>query len=159
METLTSHDISDLLEKYRGDPASLISVLNEVQEKFKYLPYSVLEQVSISLKVSMAKIYGIVTFYHHYKLEKPGKYLIRCCEGTACHVKNSNMIINTLDLDYNIKIGQTTDDGLFSMEQVACMGGCALAPIVEINGERHGKMDHKKIKRLIREIKKKEEKE
>ena len=143
----------DILDKYRGDSTALISILNEIQEKFDYLPMNALEEVSKILHISLAKIYGVVTFYSQFKLNKPGKYNIKSCHGTACYVKNAGMITNTLKFDYEIEPDKTTKDGLFSMEHVSCIGACALAPVVEINGEVHGEMDSKKIRRVVKKLK------
>lgn len=147
----------DILDKYHGDSTALISILNEIQEKYGYLPMSALEEVSKNLRISLAKIYGVVTFYSQFKLDKPGKYNIKSCHGTACYVKNAGMITNTLKFDYEIEPGKTTKDGLFSMEHVSCVGACALAPVVEINGEIHGEMTSKKMRRVVKKLKREAE--
>lgn len=147
----------DILDKYQGDSTALISILNEIQEKYGYLPMSALEEVSKNLRISLAKIYGVVTFYSQFKLNKPGKYNIKSCHGTACYVKNAGMITNTLKFDYEIEPGKTTKDGLFSMEHVSCVGACALAPVVEINGEIHGEMTSKKMRRVVKKLKREAE--
>lgn len=147
----------DILDKYHGDSTALISILNEIQEKYGYLPMSALEEVSKNLRISLAKIYGVVTFYSQFKLNKPGKYNIKSCHGTACYVKNAGMITNTLKFDYEIEPGKTTKDGLFSMEHVSCVGACALAPVVEINGEIHGEMTSKKMRRVVKKLKREAE--
>jgi NADH-quinone oxidoreductase subunit E len=145
--------VVDIFEKYPQNPSSLISILNDIQKKFNYLPFEVLQQVSKRLHVSLAKIYGITTFYSQFKLNEPGKYKIKSCHGTACYVKNAEMITNALKYDFNIIPGNTTDDGLFSLEYVSCIGACALAPNVEINSEIHGEMDTKKMRKAIKRIK------
>ena len=145
--------IEDIFKDYQYDSTSLISLLNDIQEKYGYLPFSVLEQVSKRLNVSLAKIYGIITFYSHYKLNKPGKFNIKICHGTACYVKNAEMITNVLKYDYDLLPGKSTQDGLFSLEQVSCIGACALAPNVEINGEIHGQMDSKKMRKTLKRLK------
>lgn len=147
----------DILDKYQGDSTALISILNEIQKKYGYLPMSALEEVSKNLRISLAKIYGVVTFYSQFKLNKPGKYNIKSCHGTACYVKNAGMITNTLKFDYEIEPGKTTKDGLFSMEHVSCVGACALAPVVEINGEIHGEMTSKKMRRVVKKLKREAE--
>lgn len=147
----------DILDKYHGDSTALISILNEIQKKYGYLPMSALEEVSKNLRISLAKIYGVVTFYSQFKLDKPGKYNIKSCHGTACYVKNAGMITNTLKFDYEIEPGKTTKDGLFSMEHVSCVGACALAPVVEINDEIHGEMTSKKMRRVVKKLKREAE--
>ncbi|MCY3412175.1 MAG: NAD(P)H-dependent oxidoreductase subunit E [Candidatus Heimdallarchaeota archaeon] len=148
--------VSQILEKYNGDSSALITILNEVQETYQYLPREALDAIAKDLKISLAKIFGVVTFYSQYKLEKPGKYSIKCCHGTACYVKGATSITQTLDLEHNIRKAETTQDGVFSMEEVACLGACALAPVVEINGEIFGKLDSNKINKIITDIKEKE---
>jgi NADH:ubiquinone oxidoreductase subunit E len=145
--------VVDILEKYPENPSSLISILNDIQKKYDYLPFEVLQQVSKRFHVSPAKVYGVITFYSQFKLNKPGKYKIKSCQGTACYVKNAEMITNTLKFDYNIIPGKTTEDGLFSLEYVSCIGACALAPNIEINGEILGEMDSKIMRNTIKRIK------
>lgn len=145
--------VFDILEKYPEKPSSLISILNDIQKNYDYLPFEALKQVSLNLNVSLAKIYGIATFYSQFKLSKPGKYKIKSCHGTACYVKNAEMITNTLKFDFDILPNKTTTDGLFSLEYVSCIGACALAPNVEINGEIYGEMDSKTMRKTIKKIK------
>jgi NADH:ubiquinone oxidoreductase subunit E len=143
----------EILDNYPKKSSSLIGVLNDIQNKYDYLPFEILQEVSKRFHVSLAKIYGVITFYSHYKLNKPGKFKIKICHGTACYVKNAEMITNTLKFDFDIRPGETTEDGLFSMDHVSCIGACALASTVEINGEVHGEMDSKKIRKTINKIK------
>ncbi|MHA2098570.1 MAG: NADH-quinone oxidoreductase subunit NuoE family protein [Candidatus Kariarchaeaceae archaeon] len=143
----------EILRKYDYNSSSIIQILSELQELHSYLPFEEIEFISKTLKLPLAKIYGIITFYADFKLNKPGKYNIKSCHGTACFVKNANMITNTLKFDFEIEPGKTTSDELFSMEHVSCIGACALAPVVEINGEVHGEMDSKQMRRIVKRLK------
>ena len=156
MESVELTSTLDIILEHNRDPASLINILNEIQEEQGFLPMPSLELLAKELKISLSKIHGVITFYSQYKLNKPGKYEIRVCNGTACFVKDSRILIDTLKSDFNIVSDTTTEDGVFSMETVSCLGCCALAPVVEINGEIHGEMNSSKLKRLIKGIKRKE---
>lgn len=155
MEIFSETD--EILRKYEYKGSSIIQVLSELQEIHSYLPFEELKYISRSLKLSLSKIYGIITFYADFKLNKPGKYNIKSCHGTACYVKNADMITNTLKFDFDIEPGKTTSDDLFSMEHVSCIGACALAPVVEINGEVHGEMDSKQMRRIVKRLKRENE--
>ena len=156
MEIFSETD--EILRKYEYKGSSIVQVLSELQNLHSYLPFEDLEYISRRLNLPLAKIYGIITFYADFKLNKPGKYNIKSCHGTACYVKNAEMITNTLKFDFDIEPGKTTDDELFSMEHVSCIGACALAPVVEINGEVHGEMDSKQMRRIVKRLKREEEK-
>ncbi len=150
LDTIPS--VEDIISRFPREKSSLINILNEIQRVYGYLPRDALEKVSEELRLSMTHIYGVVTFYHKFKLQKPGKYHINICKGTACFVKGSSMISDTFETELGIKKGETTPDGLFSMDEVACLGCCALAPAMEINGEVHGKLTPRKVKRIIKRI-------
>lgn len=156
MQSLMSTYTLEVLDKHNREPSSLISILNEIQEEYHYIPRDIIEILADELKVSRAKIFGVITFYAQFKLVKPGKYMIKVCNGTACFVGGSGMIKNSLKFEFNILTDQTTEDGLFSMEEVSCIGACALAPVLDINGEVHGKMNTKKLKRAVKDIKRRE---
>jgi NADH:ubiquinone oxidoreductase subunit E len=148
----------EILRKYNYDRSSIVQILSHLQEIHSYLPFRELEYISDVLSLPLSKIFGIITFYADFKLNKPGKYNIKSCQGTACFVKNANMITNTLKFDFEIEPGKTTSDQLFSMEHVSCIGACALAPVVEINGEVHGEMDSKQMRRIVKRLKREAEK-
>lgn len=146
-------ETDEILRKYDYKGSAIIQILSDLQDFHSYLPFDKLEYISKSLNLPLAKIFGIITFYADFKLNKPGKYNIKSCHGTACYVKNAEMITNTLKFDFEIEPGKTTSDELFSMEHVSCIGACALAPVVEINGEVHGEMDSKKMRRIVKKLK------
>ncbi|MHA1223424.1 MAG: NADH-quinone oxidoreductase subunit NuoE family protein [Candidatus Heimdallarchaeaceae archaeon] len=150
-------NLENILNKYHKDPSALIQILNELQKTEKYLPLQSLELLSKELKISMSKIYGVISFYEQFKLVKPGKHTITSCMGTACFINGANSLAQTVENSLGIKAGETSEDGLFTYEHVACLGCCALAPVVQINDEIHGKNTTAKIHRIIKKLKKQEE--
>ncbi len=150
-------ETDEILRKYKYKGSAIVQVLSNIQDSHGYLPYEELIYISNKLNLPLSKIYGIITFYADFKLNKPGKYNIKSCHGTACFVKNADMITNTLKFDFDIEPGKTTSDELFSMEHVSCIGACALAPVVEINGEVHGEMDSKQMRRIVKRLKREAE--
>ncbi len=156
MQKLDDSILFQIMEKYNWDSSAIISILNEIQKHYDYLPFDALKYISKELNVPLSKINGIITFYANFTTNKPGKYKLRACHGTACFVKGANPLTDTLETEFGIVDGKTTEDGLFTLEVIACLGACAIAPVIEINGEVHGEMDPKKLKRLIKSIKRKE---
>lgn len=147
-----------VLSKYpANDPSTLIPILQDLQDVFGYLPEKELQKVSMHANLPMARIYGVATFYNQFRLQPLGKFVIRVCRGTACHVKGSFDILTTLENELGIKAGQTTRDLLFSIETVACIGACSIAPVVAVNEEFYGKLDAQKMKKLLGQFRKMEE--
>ena len=146
-----------VLEKYARDPHRLVTILQDIQTEYSYLPEPVMEFVAKELCLPPGAVYGVATFYAHFTMQPRGKYIIRICDGTACHVKKSEAIIlaaeNALGLTGDKK---TSDDMLFTLEPVACLGACGLAPVVVINEEVHGGMNKDKMVGLIEKIRKEE---
>jgi NADH-quinone oxidoreductase subunit E len=132
--------IKDLISSKALDKSKIILLLQEVQQEFGYLSREVITELSKQLKLPAVDIYGIATFYEQFRFTKPGKHLIKVCEGTACHVKGGAAITQTLERELGIGPGETTEDELFSLERVACLGCCALAPVIVIDEEIHGMM-------------------
>jgi NADH-quinone oxidoreductase subunit E len=127
----------------------VIPMLQEIQEKFGYIPQQAVEWLAEKLKISKQEIYGVATFYNHFRLNPPGKHEIRVCLGTACHVGGGEKLLDTLQERLGIEPGQTTSDGRYSLERVACVGACALAPAVVIDNEVHGRVTQRTLKRLL----------
>jgi len=146
--------VDAIVKKYDRNPSKLIGILQEAQEVFGYLPEEEMTYLANQLGISPARIFGVATFYAHFTLSPKGKYLIRICDGTACHVKKSSDIIAALfkELGLNEK-KLTSDDGLFTIELVACLGACGLAPVMVINEKVHGQMTPDQALALVREIK------
>ena len=132
--------LMDLISQYKGTKGPLIPVLEQAQEIFGYLPEKILKIISEELQVSLAKIYGVVTFYSFFSLYPKGKYDISVCLGTACYVKGAGEIYDKLQSTLGIKGGQCTQDGKFSLEACRCIGACGLAPVMMINGEVYGRL-------------------
>ena len=149
----------DLFQKYLPEKDNLIQMLNEVQEHYGYVPMNVQKELSEFLNIPMAEVYGVVTFYSRFSLEPQGKYKISVCLGTACFVKGSQKIMDRLTDRLKIEAGQTTKDGLFTIEQTRCVGACGLAPVFTVNGEVYGKASVQKLDKVLDELIKRENSE
>ena len=149
--------VCDVLKKYKHDPAKLIPILQETQEAYRYLPEEILTYIATALGIPAARVFGVATFYSHFALEPKGKYLIRLCDGTACHVRKSLPILEAIQKRLNLsdKV-KTTPDMLFTVQTVSCLGACGLAPVVMVNEDVHGQVTPEKAVELIDEIYKKE---
>ncbi len=156
-QTTKFSSVCEILERYEHKQSMLIPILQAVQEEYRYLPEEVLEFIASSLKIPTARVYGVATFYTHFALKPKGKYLIRICDGTACHVKESIPILEKIRQVLKLKGNQnTTDDFLFTVETVSCLGACGLAPVVVVNEEVHACMTPQKVETLINSIIEKE---
>ena len=129
-----------ILDRYRGRPDALITVLEEIQQHYSYLPRSSLEHTARELGFPLSRVYGVVTFYNLFQLSPPGRYQVRVCQGTACHVGCAEAILRHLKEKLNISLDETTPDGLFTLQTVACVGACSLAPVMVVNDRTHGRM-------------------
>lgn len=142
-----------ILERNGRRPNRLIPILQAVQEEYRYLPEEVLTYVATSLNVPPARVFGVATFYAHFALKPKGKYVVRLCDGTACHVKQSIPILEALRNKLGLsEKSPTTPDMLFTVETVACLGACGLAPVMVINDEVHGQVTPEAAVRLVDEI-------
>ena len=141
--------LEKLFQEYLPEKDNLIQMLNDVQEHYGYVPMHVQKELSEFLKIPMAEIYGVVTFYSRFSLEPQGKYKISVCLGTACFVKGSQKIMDRLTDRLKIGPGETTKDGLFTIEQTRCVGACGLAPVFTVNGEVYGKASVQKLDEVL----------
>lgn len=142
--------VCEIITKYDRNPAKLIPILQEVQEEYRYLPEEIMTFVASSLDISPAKVYGVATFFSHFTLQPKGKYVIKICDGTACHVKKSTALLETLQEKLGLTDKKnTTEDMLFTLETVSCLGACGLAPVVVINEDVHGAMTPEKISQVL----------
>ncbi len=147
-----------IVEKYDNDPTKLIPILQEVQLEYRYLPEEVMTFVATTLGLSPAKVFGVASFYAHFALEPKGKYVVRLCDGTACHVKGSEGILTALYKKPGLdEKNPTTQDMLFTVETVSCLGACGLAPVLVINEQVYGQVTPEKAVSLITEIKQRED--
>ena len=157
MDEKLSNEMKELLKNYSQDKSNLIQILNEVQEKYGYIPKQSQIEISNYLNLPMAEIYGVITFYSRFTLEPKGKYNISVCLGTACFVKGSQALLDRLKERLKIDEGQTTPDGKFSIDATRCVGACGLAPVFTINNEVYGKATVKKLDEVLDEYMKKED--
>ncbi len=155
---MSEGNMSQVEAKYNMTQGGIISIMESIQEEFGYLPEEALKTMANETGHSLMDIYGVATFYKAFRLEPRGKYLVTVCVGTACHVRGSQRILEKMERDIDIKVGETTQDNLFTLEAVNCLGACALGPIVVVNGEYHGNMTVIKTEKLFKELKKQEEK-
>ncbi len=144
-----SDELVSFINEWKNQPGNLIMILHRVQEEFSYIPRAAAKKISHLLDVSLSKIYGVITFYHYFKLDKPGKHNIQVCMGTACYLKGGEDIINELESILGIGVNQVTEDGKFSIEAVRCVGCCGLAPVVVIGEKVFGKLTKKKLPEVL----------
>ncbi len=149
--------INDVLEKYASIDGSLITILQHAQDIYGYLPTDVLYHIAERINSTPAKVMGVATFYSQFRLQPVGKYLIMLCQGTACHVNGSEKIEKAIKDELGISDGETTEDGLFTLKNVACLGCCSLSPVMMINEETYGSLTPEKTKAILRELKAKED--
>ncbi len=131
----------------------LIPLLQASQAIYGYIPEIAMNYLSKSLKISLAEIYGVVTFYSQFRLEPMGEYVIRICEGTACHVNGAKTILSSIKNELGISVNQTSADGKFTLLSVACIGCCSLAPVIMVNNETHGSLTPGKIEKILKKYK------
>ena len=138
--------LSSIPEISQGD---LIPILQQIQAGYGYLPRQVVCEMSRRTKIAISRIYGVATFYEQFHLKPRGRHIVRCCRGTACHVKGGEEVINTIERILGIKDGETTDDFAFTFETVACLGACALAPLMVVDDVYYGSMDSGKARKVF----------
>jgi NADH-quinone oxidoreductase subunit E len=152
----TSYDVEDaitsIVDKYEAKPTALIMVLQDIQKHYRYLPVQALKLVSRKMNLPIAQIYGVATFYRAFSLKPKGKHHICICTGTACHVRQSTVIIDTFERELKIKTGETTRDKEYSLETVNCLGACALGPLVTIDDVYYGNMTVSRASRTLNKI-------
>ena len=147
----------EILASYGRDKKFLIAIMQEMQNVYHYLPKEVLQYVADQLKITVAKVYSVATFYENFSLEPKGKYVIRICDGTACHVRKSIPILQRLREELQLSDKKhTTDDMLFTLETVSCLGACGLAPVITINDVVHASMTPDKAVELLTKMKQEE---
>jgi NADH-quinone oxidoreductase subunit E len=137
-------------DKFTAD--DLIPILQEIQEAYGYLPAAVLRWVSERSGIPTSRMYGVITFYAQFYLQPHGKHTVRCCRGTACHVRGGKKIINAVKGQLGIEDGATTEDLLFSLETVACLGACALSPVMVVDNVYHGKMTPRLAEQILQQL-------
>ena len=151
-ESLDLSKIDEVLTHYREERGALIPVLQEAQNIYGFLPEGVLRRISRKLNVPMSRIYGVITFYAQFYLTRQGRHKVRACRGTACHVRGARAVLKTIENHLGIADGQTTEDYDCSLETVACLGACALAPVMVVDKKYYGKMNPKKAKTILENL-------
>ena len=142
--------IDKILEEHESSGTAIIAILQDIQEHYRYLPREIFPYLSRKLRVPQARIYSVATFYENFSLNPKGKFVIKVCDGTACHVKGSTPILDALRTKLNIKPGQdSSDDMLFTVDTVSCLGACGLAPVMVVNDEVHGQVRPADVDKII----------
>ena len=157
MAKLQAHavkQITEIVERYKNEETPLMMILEAIQSEYGYIPLEVQELVSSLMNIPVAEIYGVVTFYSFFSLTPKGKYVIGVCLGTACYVKGSQLVMDKFSEILGIKPGETTEDGLFTLDALRCIGACGIAPAISINGKVYPKMSVDKVQSLVDEYRK-----
>jgi NADH-quinone oxidoreductase subunit E len=146
--------VSEILGKYEADESSLIAILQDIQEEYSHLPKEALIQISKEMNVPLSRILSLATFFKAFSLKPKGKHPVHVCLGTACHVRGAQLVLEKFEREMGIKSGETSDDLLFSLDAVRCLGCCGLAPVVQVGEEVHGKISPAKVAGVIKKYKK-----
>ena len=156
---MQSLQLESILKGRSSQPHQLIEVLHDVQDSYGYIPEEAMREISKILGVPLIEVYRVASFYKAFKLKPSGKYVITICNGTACHVRGAKLLLDQAVSQLGIKPGEVTDDGMFSIEHVNCLGACALGPIASENGSYHHKMTPAKLRKFIESIRHEEKEE
>ncbi len=146
--------IEEICARYKDEKTPLMMILSDIQNEYGYIPLEVQEIVSKNTGISVAEIYGVVTFYSFFSLTPKGKYVIGCCLGTACYVKGAQQVIDKFSELIGIKPGETSEDGLFTLDALRCIGACGIAPAVSINGKVYPKVEVNQVSDIIESYRK-----
>lgn len=144
------------LWRYDGAPGELIPLLQSAQDHFGYIPRRAIKHISSVTGIPESSIFGVITFYSQFRLQPMGKHVIRVCDGTACHVSNSRTLIDAIQDELSIEVGETTKDGLFTLTTVACLGCCSLAPVMMVNDQTHGSLTPAAVRKILKDYKRRE---
>ena len=146
-------NIDKIIDKWNADPDYVIEMMQDIQNELRHTPREALEQITKRTKVPLARLYHIATFYKSFSLTKQGRHKIQVCTGTACHVKGASNILDAFARELKIEIGETTEDGKYTLDEVRCLGCCSLAPVVMINDDVYGDFTTNKIKSILEKYK------
>ncbi|MBI5208874.1 MAG: NAD(P)H-dependent oxidoreductase subunit E [Elusimicrobia bacterium] len=142
--------LDKVLKPYKGEPREMISMLQDIQDEYGFLPEDALRQVAVALGVPLPDVFGVATFYRMFRLNAPGRHTITACVGTACHVRGVPRVVDELSRTLGVEPGQTTPDGEYSLETVACLGCCAIGPVVVMDGVYHGQVNPQTARKLVK---------
>lgn len=149
LSMVAQKQIVEIIDRYKNEETPLMLILSDIQKEYGYIPLEVQELVSEKTGIPVAEIYGVVTFYSYFSLEPKGKYVIGVCLGTACYVKGSQQVIDKFSELLHIKPGETTEDGLFTLDALRCIGACGIAPAVSISGKVYSKVTVNQVQGII----------
>lgn len=151
LQSYAKEQIREIVNRYKDEKTPLMMILEDIQTEYGYIPLEVQEYVSELMHISVAEIYGVVTFYSFFSLKPKGKYVIGICLGTACYVKGSQTVLDKFTEILGIVPGETTSDGLFTLDALRCIGACGIAPAISINGKVYPKVSSDKVESIIKE--------
>ena len=149
-------DFTYRLWRYDGAPGELIPLLQSAQDHFGYIPRRAIKYISSVTNIPESSVYGVITFYNQFRLQPMGEHMIKLCVGTACHVSGAKLIVETVQDELGIEVGGTTEDGIFTLFTVACIGCCSLAPVMMIDEETHGRLTPASVRKILRGIRRRE---
>lgn len=152
----TKESFDAIIQRHTLTPESLMPVLQDVQDTFHYLPEECLKEVAKNLAIPLNRVFSVATFYNAFSLKPKGKHIIQVCMGTACHIKGASVLLEEITSTLGIQEGETTKDGLFSVESVRCLGCCSLAPVINVSGKAYGNLKPEDIQPIIKKYKEKE---
>lgn len=152
-DSLDMEKIIKIIDEMNEKNEGLIPILQKLQDELGYLPINVLKVISEKMHLPYQRVFGVTTFYSQFRLKPQGEIIIHACDGTACHVRGSERIREAIEREYGIKKGETTTDGKFTLEIVRCVGCCSLAPVVVIGKDTYGRMDSKKVSKILKKYK------
>lgn len=152
MTTSTEARVEELVKPYAGKPAELIQALHHVQTALGYIPEGAQAAVAEAVGVPLSQVRGVVTFYHFFRTMPAGRHTLRLCLGTACHVRGVDLVLKAIREELGVGLGETSADGVFTVEGVRCLGACGLAPVMMVDEEVYGKLDAKRTKRILRQF-------
>jgi NADH-quinone oxidoreductase subunit E len=151
---MTLKKVDEIIDKYHGEDCWLVMILQDVQKEYNFLPVSALKRVAENLQIPLSRVYNIATFYSSFSLEERGKHLVILCNGTTCHLRGFDNLRDEIDRQLGIRAGQTTKDKMFTLEVVACLGACALAPVMAIDEKCYGNMTPEKVRTIFESYRK-----
>jgi len=146
-----TREYKNLIENYSSQPEYLLAMMQDVQKQYNYLPRLAISMIAEYMSMPVSRVYAVASFYKAFSLTPKGRYVFRVCDGAACHIKNSETLLDQLQQHLGIMAGETTPDGLFSVETVNCLGACALAPVMVVNGKVYAKVATGDVKKIIKE--------
>jgi len=150
VSSISSKEITKVLESYPKEKRFSLAILQDLQREFGYIPKESLQEVSVYLGIKISVLYSMVTFYRALSLKPKGKHVIRVCDGTACHIRGAPVLLDALQRTLGIKAGETTEDGLFTVETVNCLGACAIAPVMVVDGQYHPKVKPDQVEAILK---------